>query len=144
MKLTTTLYTIFLAISLTLAACSPLASSNDLVGTTWQLVSYGPEGQQVLAVQGVSTWVTFDADGRMSGTLGCNQFSGGYKIKGTTIKFGPIMSTEMACPEPQMSQETSAFRVLSGTVSYLVEGNNLIISAESGDTELRLTRLLQQ
>ena len=54
------------------------------------------------------------------------------------------MSTEMACPEPQMSQETSAFRVLSGTVSYLVEGNNLIISAESGDTELRLTRLLQQ
>jgi len=38
----------------------------------------------------------------------------------------------MACADPAMSQETAAMAILSGAVSYKVDGSNLTITAGDG------------
>jgi heat shock protein HslJ len=56
------------------------------------------------------------------------------------LEFGPLASTLMACPDPQMTQEGSAFQVLTGEVSFSLTGNLLTIFDYSGDLALILTR----
>jgi heat shock protein HslJ len=43
--------------------------------------------------------VFHSGDGRVTGTGGCNQFSGGYEIEGASIRFGMMATTKMACLE---------------------------------------------
>lgn len=136
-----TLLTIF---SISLSSCSPKPSASDLTNTSWHLVSYGPADQQISATDGVTTLVQFSLDGQVSGSLGCNQFSGQYNVKGDKITFDQLLSTLIACPKPQMSQESVAFQVLSGTVRFELSGNSLVIFDESGQNALHLTRLLMQ
>lgn len=38
------------------------------------------------------------ATNKVSGNDGCNAFSGAMEVQGNNIKFGPIISTKMACP----------------------------------------------
>jgi heat shock protein HslJ len=136
--------TLFSLLAFTLAACSPQPIANDLTGTSWHLVSYGQANQQTPAADGVTTLVQFTLDGQVSGSLGCNQFSGKYSVKGDKITFDQLISTLMACPEPQMSQETAAFQVLSGTVRFELTDNSLVIFDESGQNAIHLTKLLMQ
>lgn len=42
-------------------------------------------------------FMEFAEGGRVSGSLGCNRFSGSYQGTLPAIKFGPMMSTKMAC-----------------------------------------------
>jgi heat shock protein HslJ len=136
--------TLFSLLAFTLAGCSPQPTANDLTGTSWHLVSYGPESQQIPAAEGVTTLVQFTLDGQVSGSLGCNQFSGQYSVKGDKITFDQLISTLMACPEPQMSQESAGFQVLTGTVKFQLDGNSLVIFDESGQNAIHLTKLLMQ
>jgi heat shock protein HslJ len=131
---------ILVVTGLLLAACSSAASLPDLSGTTWKLVSYGPVNAQVPAVEGVETTLVFGSDGQVSGNLGCNSFGGGYTQKDDQITFEPLASTLMACPDPQMSQEGSAFQVLTGSVKFNVDGTFLTITSSSGDLALILSK----
>lgn len=45
------------------------------------------------------------ADGRISGTGGCNRIAGKARVEGIRISFGPIVSTRMACSPAVMDQE---------------------------------------
>ena len=42
--------------------------------------------------------LVFQADGRMSGSDGCNRIAGGYEVKEDRIAFGQTLGTRMACP----------------------------------------------
>jgi putative lipoprotein len=84
--------------------------------------------------------VDFCGDGRVSGKLGCNSFSGNYEVKDKRIVFSSMVSTLMACPEPQMKQEITAFQVMTGTVRFQVEGDRLTIYDASGASAITLSR----
>ena len=131
-KITFTIITILAATGLVLSACASLGNPAGLAGTSWKLVSYGSAGNLTPAAQGVETSLIFGPDGQASGNLGCNGFSGGYEEKGGNIVFGPLASTLMACPEPRMTQEGTAFQVLTGTVNFELAGNTLTIYGASG------------
>jgi heat shock protein HslJ len=123
-----------------MAACSLDRTSSDLAGNSWKLVSYGPVAEPVLAVEGIETSLKFDTGGQVSGNFGCNGFSGEYSQKDDQLTFGALMSTMMACPEPQMSQEATSFQVLTGTVNFVVDGNTLTITNEVLGTVLIFSR----
>ncbi len=103
--------------ALTLAACAlpppPPPRSPDaaaptadvLAGTSWALATLG--GQP--PIQGTAITLNFGDDNRVSGNDGCNMFGGTYTVDGDVLKFGPLMGTLMACPEPVMKQ-ADAFR----------------------------------
>jgi heat shock protein HslJ len=140
-KITMTILTVLLAASLLLAACTPKASSPSLPGTSWTLVSYGSAGSQTPAASGINTSLVFGTDGQVSGSLGCNSFSGSYEIKDGKIVFGPLASTLMACPDAQMTQEGIAFQVLTGSVRFEVSGSTLTVYDPSETLALTLSQV---
>ncbi len=68
----------------------------------------------------------------VSGTGGCNTFSGTYTTDGDTISFGPLASTMMACEPPIMEQEAVYFAALDGATTYTVDAGTLTISGDAG------------
>ena len=139
-KIALTIITIFAATGLVLSACVSQGNLAGLAGTSWKLISYGNVGNQAPAVPGVETSLIFGEDGQANGNLGCNGFSGGYEEKSGNIVFGPLASTLMACPEPQMTQEGTAFQVLTGMVRFELAGNTLTIYDASGAIAIALSQ----
>jgi heat shock protein HslJ len=141
-KNTMTTITFLLVFGLILSACVSRAPQALLGGTSWTLVSYGSVKDQTPAANSIQTSLIFGADGQVSGNLGCNGLSGNYTIKDGKLTFGPLASTLMACPGPQMTQEGSAFQILAGTVSFILSGNSLTIFDRSGANALTLLKVV--
>src|SRR3546814_19647355 len=57
------------------------------------------------------TSLVFEAD-RLSGSAGCNRFSGGYSVADRTLTAEPLMATKMACPGAGMTQESAFFALM--------------------------------
>ncbi|GAA5184684.1 hypothetical protein GCM10023345_15940 [Acinetobacter kookii] len=63
---------------------------------------------------------------QLSGSDGCNQFMGGYAIKGNQIKFSNLVTTEKACLNPtDLPQKFS-------------QALNQVVSYDATDSELKL------
>ncbi|HEY3311855.1 MAG TPA: META domain-containing protein [Anaerolineales bacterium] len=114
---------------LLLFACTSSGNAQSLPGSTWKLVSYGPVSNQTPVIPGVDTTITFDRDGKLSGSVGCNGFGGDYKVSAGKITFGPVMRTMMACDGPVMQQEDTVMQVFSGTAAYELESGKLTITS---------------
>ena len=56
--------------------------------------------------------LAFTADGKVSGSGGCNRIAGSYTLAGETIAFGQMVSTMMACAPAVGEQEQRFMRVL--------------------------------
>ena len=104
----------------------PPQTLNDTVWTVIML-------NQMPAADGIKTEVRF-ADGRISGTAGCNRFFGTYTQSKNVLTFGSVALTEMMCPEKQMAQEEAFLELLSGPVTerYSVDGH-LILANDKGN-----------
>jgi heat shock protein HslJ len=71
---------------------------------------------------------------RVSGQV-CNHYSGPYELlPGQRIRFGPIFATRMSCGAAGDAQERRFFGVVSGTATYQMEGNQLILTGADGRT----------
>ncbi len=103
----------------------------------WQVTGYHVGSGETAAVTspivGTEPVVTFGPDGIVSGTGGCNQFSGGYGVEGDTITIGPLMSTMMACDEELMAQESAIMQALEGATTWSVSGSTAHLRG-AGDT----------
>jgi heat shock protein HslJ len=130
----------FLILPLLLSACagqSTEESSASILGD-WKLTQYGPVNAPVPAVEGVGAGLTFNEDGTVTGTSGCNGLGGEYTVEGDQITFGEFASTLMACDDPIMAQEDAAHQVMTGTATYEIEGDTLTIT--KNDNRLVFTR----
>lgn len=65
-------------------------------------------------------------DNRFSGHAGCNQMNGSIKVEGNKIKFGPIASTKMACPNMKVEQAVGN-ALSSKTLTYSIENLKLTL-----------------
>lgn len=99
---------------------------SDLVGS-WKLVSYGTTETQSSALADVEAGLTFKEDGSVTGTSGCNEFGGAYKVDGNEIAFEEIVSTLKLCDTPIMEQEEAMSQMMSESTAYSIEGNTLSI-----------------
>jgi len=122
-----------LFVLLVLAACAG-GSSASIVGT-WKLVSYNGTS----AAAGADTSIEFK-DGRVNGNVGCNGFSGDYKVNGASITFDKMMSTLMACADPIGTQESVTLAALNGSASFALDGNTLTITSADGASVIVLEK----
>jgi heat shock protein HslJ len=107
-------------------AADPGGNGGSLAGTSWTLTDLDSGGV-------TGTAPTLDlTDTDVSGTGGCNTFSGTYTTDGDTISFGPLASTMMACEPSIMEQETVYFAALDGATTYAIDGDTLTISGDAG------------
>jgi heat shock protein HslJ len=74
--------------------------------------------------------------GAASGTGGCNQFNSTYTLSGSSLTFGPLMTTKVACPDATSSVETAYFANLAKVASYTSDGTSLTLSDPSGNALL--------
>jgi len=118
---------IFLAVVLLLAACAETAP--DFEDITWSLESYGGPADLKPVLPDAEVTATFNStDGKVTGIAGCNNYFGGYEVKGTELTLpGPIASTEMWCGDEIGKQETQYLNTLKTAESYTIENGKLRI-----------------
>lgn len=122
-----------------LAACGGDDSSSDsandggsLDGTSWLLdvPSTGVDG-----ADDISAPMSFTADS-VSGSTGCNSFSGTYTASGSDLEFGALATTQMACVSPASDVEAVVVAGLDEVRQYAIEGQQLLLRNGDGETVL--------
>ena len=115
----------------TLQGCGgKILPPNTLAGSSWNFVSIGG----VAVAKDRPTSLQFDGS-RLSGSAGCNRFSGGYSAADGNLTAGPLMATEMACPGPGMTQEAGFFKLIAAPVSLtFADDGTLILTGSEGRT----------
>lgn len=113
-------------IILTLAACGGDDQANDdpLDGTSWELIAY----RKTRPIPGTTITAAFE-DGKVSGSAGCNSYSGAYQISGDVITIDKLAITLMACMEPEgvMVQEMMFMEFLREAKTFRLLDNQLQI-----------------
>ena len=100
---------------------APVASP---VGVEWTLTSLGGQPAGKGAGGKPATLLLTDISSRASGFAGCNQFSGTYTLHGTSLAFGPLAMTRMACADGT-NLERSYTMALEQTTSFKVTPKGL-------------------
>ena len=104
------------------------ALSRELGGTSWIVTGYNNGKQAVVGViDGSEITANFDANGKLSGSAGCNTYTTTFETSGKTIKIGPAASTRMMCAEPAgvMEQEAQYLMALETAATYRLNGDTL-------------------
>jgi len=109
----------------------------SLSGSTWRFYDMGGD----TLADASKTELRIDPDGKVSGSAGCNRFSGTAIIVGTSLTFAPLATTRMLCEPNLMRQETGILAALQSVKSFaLVEGDRLNLLDAGGQPLLRLVR----
>ncbi len=117
-----------------LAACGSGSASTApdpaaIPGTTWSVSSIGG----VATVGGSQPTIAFGADGTVSGTTGCNQYNGTYKLDGGTITISPLASTLMLCEGPIGAQEVAFMAAFPKSTGWSVGSDGNLTLTGSAD-----------
>lgn len=91
------------------------APQASLERSSWRIVSVNERP----TVEGVDAYLAF-AEGRVSGTAGCNRLTGPYTQERNQLRFGALAATRMACMGPRGEQESRVFAILAQplTISF--------------------------
>ena len=109
----------------------PSSQTDALENTTWVLQSYGEPGNLKAVLEGIEITATFEStEGRVSGSAGCNTYSGDYHISDSKLSIPLIVSTEIGCLEPEgiMEQELQYLKALQAAESYQIQDEKLEIN----------------
>jgi len=100
--------------------------------TMWTLTAV--DGQPLPAETQITAMLTpGDAAGSgiIGGSSGCNSYTTGYTLDGSSITFSPVLTTLMECPTG-MEAEQSYLHALETAQSYEVLADHLLLTTESG------------
>jgi heat shock protein HslJ len=116
-----------------LAVLIPNRETTDLGGTAWTLLAYGPAGAPSAAAAPAS--ITFEANGRFSGSTGCNGFFGNYRAADGQLSFvdDELAFTAMGC-DPAMAegQQEEFFRSHLSEIRYTQTADRLTLHFADG------------
>jgi heat shock protein HslJ len=115
----------------------PAQATLELVGPTWQVVEIN--GSPVSCDQSKrGPNLVFSGEGRVSGSTGCNRFTGTYTQDGNSLKFAAMAMTKMACPPPLDALERSFLQATAATASVRKSGETLELLDAGGKVQMRL------
>jgi heat shock protein HslJ len=115
-------------------AADPGAS---LAGPTWSLTGYiDATGQLQPPAPGAPASITFDTMGQVSGSTGCNSFSGSYEADDSFLRIGPLAMTLMMCEGPGGEQEVALTALFERVASYALTADVLEMMDQDGNVIL--------
>jgi len=126
----------FVVVVLGLLAGVACATESPFEHTEWVLESYGIQGSQQAVIPGTKITATFDStEGTVSGSTGCNHYSGSYEVDSDVLAISRIAMTEMACLEPEgiMEQEQRYVSALGTSGRYDYQDGELKIFYSPGE-----------
>lgn len=116
------------AVRLTLLDREVADPDRPLLGTRWVVDGLISGGAVSSVPAGVTAALTF-SDGRVEVEAGCNTGGGAIRVTETTIDFGPIGLTKIACAPGVMAVEGAVTTVLFGIVGYTIDAGSLTLDA---------------
>lgn len=114
-----------------------MAQSSSLAGN-WRLANMTAADSPMPMLPAAELTADF-ANGRISGSGGCNRFNGGYKTTGNQLSIGPLASTFQACEEGLMTQESNYLKALQAAQRYEMnqDGLQIFYKTDQGSGVLR-------
>ncbi len=125
-----------------LSMCSEGNQSNNqsaLDAHSWYLTSYLAEAAETPVIEKTDVIIAFNANGKVSGSSGCNIYFGDYALSGDTLQIQRIESTQMTSRPEVLDQERIFFSLLQKTKTYIVDGNCLRLFDALGNPILSFT-----
>jgi heat shock protein HslJ len=121
---------------LMLTACAATTANTPmhLAGTSWKLAS--ASGGALAIPEASAVTMEFSAE-RAAGHSGCNQYSGPYTLRGSTLTLGPVVATKRACIGPGGQVEAAWFAALAKPIEVSMAQDELRLVTGAGET-LRL------
>ena len=116
--------------------CGSAAVQPGLADTRWRPIRIGERAVTVSGKEHEPWIVLDDRTLKVTGSGGCNRFSGSYGSGAGTIQFGPLASTRMACPA--METETAFLHALEGARRFRLAGRHLDLEDGGGAVLVRL------
>lgn len=113
------------------------AAPVGLPGTAWRVTSMnnGNQGMQSLVI-GTEITLDFSEDGTVSGSTGCNEYTGSYEVTDDVIEIGPVAATERACADVEaMDQEAVFLGYLQAAATFAITDQQLTLF-DAEDTKL--------
>ena len=110
---------LFAVLALSAAACSSGSSAPDTLVGQWDVTAIA-DGSGDLAPPVEGTTLTANITGtEINGSSGCNNYMGAAAIDGSSVSFGPLAGTLMACADSAvMDQEQNFGGLLQGVDSW--------------------------
>lgn len=116
----------------------PVPSDSTIAPGTWRWVGTVTPVERIVPPSPDNYTLEFMPDGRVDAKLDCNGGSGGYRIDGKSIRFGPLATTKMMCPPGSMdvkfAQQIDAARI------WFMHGDTLMIDLYADSGTMRLVR----
>jgi heat shock protein HslJ len=106
----------------------PPVPTADLVGTTWTLETL-IQGETASSVAGETAMLLLAADGSLTGSTGCREFTGAYTETGGEIVVTEMTMGEQDCPDDLRAQDSHVVEVIGDGFRVAVDGNTLTLSS---------------
>ncbi|MCL4267484.1 MAG: META domain-containing protein [Anaerolineae bacterium] len=105
-----------------------------LTDMTWLGISYNNGRDAVVsALAEAQITAVFAADGTLSGSTGCNNYTTSYTTDGNNITISEqIATTRRACDQPRAEQEAAYLAALPQATTYSISGDRLELRAADG------------
>jgi heat shock protein HslJ len=132
-----------LAVAL-LAGCSAMSGktpSLKLGGTSWTATGVAGKGGVAALIAGSRATLNFGADGTLSGSAGCNSYTGRYEVTGNQLRFpAAFATTRKMCVNPGvMDQEQAFLKALSASTTGHIDGKKLELRDAGGTLQIAAT-----
>lgn len=118
--------------------------NNALGGTQWRVTGYNNGKQAVVSVTaGTDVTAEFKADGKLSGSAGCNRYTAVYTASGRALNIGPAATTRKSCANPPtlMMQEARFLKALATAATYRLDGDRLELRNSTGAIAITLSAI---
>lgn len=109
----------------------PMAATG-LANSNWKLTGVNTGTGVESIPTGVEATAQFGADGRMTGSTGCNNYNIPFEVDGANIKFGVGMTTMKACEGPAMQVEQNVLKAVQSTTTWSIDGGILFLRNAQG------------
>lgn len=108
----------------------------ELNGTRWRIVSI--DGRNVIAGRGAE--LSF-ADGRVSGSVGCNTLFGPFTSDGRRLTIQQMAGTRMMCEQPLMQQENRLLELARQSLAMRFDARGRLVLTGNDNAQIVLERL---
>jgi len=113
-------------------------ATNPLEGF-WVVTGYNNGNQAVVSpIAGTTLTANFTPGDEVGGSAGCNDYSGTYKLDGTSLTVSQVVTTRKACDQPIMDQETQFLAALQTPTTVEVSGATVTLRDSSGAMQVVL------
>lgn len=111
-----------------------------VVGSRWVLEEVTTADATVQGSADAEAYFEIDENGDVTGSTGCNGFSGSAQVSDSSISFAPLISTRRGCSGDVGQIDASMMQVLKGEVAVEISGDTLtLINAEAGTLTMQAT-----